>query len=195
MPWILRNRPRTRNRPRWQYEPKICRRYRRALKFHIYFIFGVWVYLGKYWVISIIGYGIMMKYVASSWVLPQWGGNFGFMATVSLSWGAERFSQATEKLRPNDSDCGCVDSTSCRFYMQSSLIKVVSAVRVNDSLCNSQKILIRTGNSLCWLGCLRTRLLEPSSFPKRWLRARFGCPRTFDRYQLTFGQLPGWSCQ
>ena len=82
-----------------------------------------------------------------------------------------------------------------RFYMLSSFEKVVSTVRVNDSLCNSQKILIRTGNSLCWLGCLRTRLLEPSSFPKRWLRARFGCPRTFDRYQLTFGQLPGWSCQ
>ena len=161
------------------------------------------VCIGLFWCIcvnmelfrSLPSYRVMMKYVASSWVLPQWGGNFGLMATVSLSWGAERFSQATEKLRPNDSDCGCVDSTSCRFYMQSSLIKVVSAVRVNDSLCNSQKILMRTGNSLCWLGCLRTRLLEPSSFLKRWLRARFGCPRTFDRYQLTFGQLPGWSCQ
>ena len=133
------------------------------------------VCIGLFWciwvnmelVISIIGYRIMMKYVASSWVLTQWGGNFGLMATVSLSWGAEKFSQATEKLRPNDSDCGCVDSTSCRFYMQSSLTKVVSAVRVNDSLCNSQKILIRAGNSLCWPGCRRTRLLE------RWLRARF----------------------
>ena len=46
-------------------------------------------------------------------------------------------------------DCCCVESTSCWFYMQASLTKVVSTVRVNDSLCKSQKILIRMGNSLC----------------------------------------------
>ena len=43
VPSILRNRPQTRNRPSWQNEPKICRRFRRMLKFHIWGGFGVWV--------------------------------------------------------------------------------------------------------------------------------------------------------
>ena len=49
----------------------------------------------------------------------------------------------------SDSTVVALNLRSSRFYMLSSFEKVVSTVRVNVSLCNSQKILIRTGNSLC----------------------------------------------
>ena len=49
----------------------------------------------------------------------------------------------------SDSTVVALNLRSSRFYMLSSFVSVVFNFRVNDSLCNSQKILIRTGNLLC----------------------------------------------
>ena len=50
----------------------------------------------------------------------------------------------------SDSTVVALNLRSSRFYMLSSFEKVVSTVRVNvERERNSQKILIRTGNSLC----------------------------------------------
>ena len=49
----------------------------------------------------------------------------------------------------SDSTVVALNLRSSRFYMLSSFEKVVSTVPVKVSLCNSQKILIRMGNSLC----------------------------------------------
>ena len=57
-----------------QNEPKICRRHRRTLKFHIFGGLGVLMHLGKYGVISFTGYRVMIKCVPYSGVWPQSGG-------------------------------------------------------------------------------------------------------------------------
>ena len=57
-----------------QNEPKICRRHRRTLKFHILGGLGVLMHLDKYGVISFTVYRVMIKCVPYSGVWPQSGG-------------------------------------------------------------------------------------------------------------------------